>query len=241
MVIACAKDEEPDATETPKLILSFDPLHLGNDLQIGERFTNEQGYQVEVLDLTFYLSNISLIRGDSSEYRLSDIELINIRQHQRTIEMEVDAGAYIAIKFDLGVTPAMNGTINPDFYVSIYDTNHPLSESNGMYWGWADGYRFFKFEGRCDTISPGAEILPMSFALHSGQDELYRRLSPFYGSLEISKSSTTLLLFSIDIDKIFNNQGVTIDLANERQYHGGLSPLGPKIANNSAAAFRLIQ
>ncbi|MFN2428968.1 MAG: MbnP family protein [Cryomorphaceae bacterium] len=236
---ACEEDEDRDGTSL--IIMTFDPRYDGTELGIGDRMENVHGYPVELTDMKFYISNIKL-HTFGGTMALSDIELLDMRDNQRAIEFMVPSASYSGISFDLGVPPNLNGTQNPDFMTSIYDPNHPLSESNGMYWTWQSGYRFFSFEGRCDTVPNAGELLPMTFAFHTGTDTLFRSLPVFDKSISLQPDDVTVIPFAVDVDRIFASSD-TIDLGYERQFHGGLAqlPLGIKAANNSAAAIQLLE
>lgn len=241
-VSSCNDDDDRDGTSL--LILAFDPRYNGEEIEIGERFENLHGYPVEVTDMKFYISNIKLHNfGGGSDRALSEIELIDIRENERTLQFMVPSESYSGVSFDLGVPPNLNGTQNPDFMTSIYDPNHPLSESNGMYWEWQSGYRFFTFQGRCDTVGNAGELLPMNFAFHTGTDTLFRSLPTFSESVSLEPDEIKTISFSIDVDSIFASATDTIDLRYERQFHGSFEQLslGIKAANNTAAAINVIE
>jgi hypothetical protein len=241
-LISCNDDEVEQPTPVePQMTLNFSPYFNGSELGIAERFVNVHGYPVEVTDLTFYVSNIQVHDGDVIT-DLSEIEIINVRNAETTLTFMLPIGNYDAVSFDLGVPQDLNGTANPDFLTSVYDPTHPLSESNGMYWIWQTGYRFCKFEGRYDTVSTTAPSLPLTFALHSGRDTLFRTLDPFPVAMTAGDGAVYDLDFAVDIDKVFLNGSDSLNLKYENSFHGSLSNLdvGIKFANNSAAAFRLL-
>lgn len=236
----CKKDEEVEGTA--KVVMTFDPRYEGLSIQIADKFINPQGYPVEYSGMKFYISNIELI-GENGNVGLSEIEMINVATNQLSMEYEVGAGSYTGIQFNLGVPSEMNGTDNPDFMNSIYDENHPLSATNGMYWTWAAGYRFFSFEGKCDTNGVAGGDINVPFAFHSGRDTLFREIGTFNRPFTLSANQAKVLSFEIDLGSIFANEGDTIDLKVERQFHGSLTQfnLGSKFADNSASSIKLIQ
>ncbi len=249
LLLACNPDEEPEGIQNSKLIIHFDPRINNVSIQMGERLATPLNQAIEVSDLNFYLSDIALQKPNGELVQLAEVAFLKMRpstnspgQNWRVLEYDLPEGSYSAISFGLGVSPDLNGTQNPDFTTSLYDINHPLSESNGMYWAWESGYRFMLFEGRCDSVWQTADNLPMTFALHTGRDTLYRVLQPFPVNISSQNSPNNILNFAIDIDTIFDHEGQSIDLASERQFHGAYAqlPLGIKLANNSASAFRLL-
>jgi hypothetical protein len=243
-VVACNPDDDsptPDSSE-PKLLITFEPNFNGQEVHIGDRFVNAHGCTVELTNMKFYISNLKLYRSSGDIDQLSDIGLIDIKNHKRTLDFEIPAGDYTGVSFDLGVPQELNGTANPAFLVSVYSPNHPLSESNGMYWAWQSGYRFFIFEGRFDTVPDATYTLPSTFAFHSGLDTLFREVGFFSRTFTASAGQTKHLMFSVDIEKIFVNDNDVINLWYEREFHGSLSQLdlGIRYANNTAASFNLL-
>lgn len=239
---SCNKDEEEEGLA--KVLLTFDPRYEGESIQPGDRFSEVHNYPVEFTSMKFYLSNIELVSGGEQK-KLSDIEIISLDDNRVVLEFEVPSGSYSGVKFNLGVPSEMNGIeeSNPDFMMSIFDANHPLNEDEGMYWNWNTGYRFFSFEGNCDTTDVGSDPLSMQFAFHSGTDTLYRDLPIFNHSFSVDANQTKIIPFEIDMATLFASSEDTIDLKHERAYHGHFNqlPLGIKFANNSAASLKIIE
>lgn len=238
-LMACDGDEP--STPDAKLLMTFDPRFGGSEMQMGEVQENLHGYPFHVSGMKFYLSDIRLITDDGNERPLAEIELIDISENKRTLEYVVPPGNYTGVKFGLGVPVELNGTENPDFSTALYDVGHPLSVSNGMYWVWETGYRFFIFEGRYDTQENDTGNLPMSYAFHTGKDTLYRHLGPFEKNVNIQSGTSQVLSFNIEVDSIFATHADTVDLALENAFHGSADQmdLGIKVANNMARSFVL--
>jgi len=240
---SCNKDEEDEGLA--KVLITFDPRYEGSSIQLADRFTEVHEYPVEFVSMKFYLSNIEL-KTNSESFELSDIELISLDDNKMVLEFEIPSGSYSGLKFDLGVPNEMNGieASNPDFMMSLFDANHPLNESEGMYWSWNTGYKFFSFEGYCDTTSAAAtESLSIPFAFHSGTDTLYREIPAFNHSFSVSGNQTQVIPFEIDLGTLFASDSDTIDLKYERAFHGHYNqlPVGVKFANNSAASIKIIE
>jgi len=239
---SCNKDEEEEGLA--KVLLTFDPRYEGESIQLADRFTEVHNYPVEFTSMKFYLSNIKLLSGGEA-IELSEIEIISVDDNQVVLEYEVPSGSYTGVEFDMGVPKELNGIeeSNEDFLLSLFDANHPLNEDEGMYWNWNTGYRFFSFEGNCDTADVGSDPLSMQFAFHSGTDTLYREIPTFNGSFSVSRNQTKVIPFEIDLGTVFASPTDTIDLQYERAFHGQFSqlPVGIKFANNSSAAIKLIE
>lgn len=240
MAVSCDDDE---SNPESKLFMTFDPRYNGEDIQLGDTYTNIHGYPFNVSDVKFYISNIRLHKSGGDFLEISDIELLRIQENQRSLEFVVPTGNYTGLSYDLGVPPSMNGTNDPDFSISQYSAGHPLSEvtSAGMYWQWTSGYRFFSFDGRFDLEPNTNEFLPSSFAFHTGTDTLFREIGFFIKNVEIDPGETILFSFAIDVDSIFATAADTINLAEVSSFHGAEAQMetGIKLANNMSKAFVL--
>lgn len=242
LAYSCNKDDEITSTQPGSFAMTFEISNGDEGIALNNKFICSTGYPVSIENIRFYLSNIRLIKGSGETVYLSQIAFFDLKDHIGMANFRIPAGRYDSIAFDLGVPPELNSPDNPDFLVSAYDNNHPLSESNGMFWGWEAGYRFFTIDGHCDTVPNTSEILPLSLSFHSGRDTLYRKVPAFYHPFTVQPNQTSVNAFALDIGKFFHNDDQVIDLKYERQYHGSLAlmPLGIKVANNSAACFRPI-
>lgn len=237
----CSRDDEQPPRHEPQLSFIFTPFYENTDVEIGKRFLNQDGYPIDIHNLAFYLSDVALIAQDNSEVRLSDIEIIHLRNNHRSFTFTVPAGDYLGFRFNVGVPPELNSPSNPEFSIGAFDAGHPLSESNGMFWDWQGGYRHFSIDGHCDTIANNDEFLPLSFGFHTGHDTLYRVMPAFEYPFQISHNDVKHIEMGINLKTFFKNNTSHIDLKTERQYHGSeaLLDLGIKVANNSVAAFEI--
>ncbi len=242
VVSACDRDDDVTPNVgTSTIQVAFTPVFEGSELGITDRFVNAHDCAVEMWNLKFYLSNIRLHNSEGA-VTLSDIEFYDIRNNKTSWDFEIPQGNYTGISFDLGVPQHLNGTANTDFLISVYDPLHPLSESNGMYWVWQTGYRFFTFEGRYDTVPQSGISLPNTFAFHTGRDTLFRSVTLFDRNFTASNGSADTLNFSVDLGRIFKLGFSEINLRQEHEYHGALAniDLGIRLSDHSAAAFELL-
>src|SRR5690606_6415845 len=100
---ACEPDDDKPTDQTPKLSLVFTPYFNNAEVQIAQRFTNDDGYPISVHNLAFYTSNMQLIRKDGTALPLSDIEIIDLRNMHRTLTFDIPEGEYAGLRFDVGV------------------------------------------------------------------------------------------------------------------------------------------
>lgn len=238
---SCKRDEDEPPKHAPQLSFVFAPYFNDEEVKISERFTNDDGYPIDLHNLAFYLSDIALIDEYGTEVAISEIEIIHLRNEHRSLTFEVPVGDYWGFRFNLGVPPELNSPSNPEFSIGAFDADHPLSESNGMFWDWQGGYRHFSIDGHCDTVPNQGEFLPLSFGFHTGHDELFRMLPDFEYPFQITHNDLKIIQMSVNLNTFFKNGNSHIDLKNERQYHGSEDTyeLGVKVAENSAASFEI--
>lgn len=238
LVVGCGSDDEPQSQYRGEASVSlrFESRFQGQPYPLNLRATNIHDCTFEVSGLRFYLSNVKLHTA-GGERDLADVVLIDVADESTFPRWQVPAGSYSAVSFDLGVPISLNGTQNPDFTTALFDAEHPLSESNGMYWAWATGYRFFVFEGRYDTVPDAEGNLSGLFSFHTGLDTLFRELPPFELDLDLPGGASRELPFHVSIDSLFATHADTLDLRHSHSFHGNNLPDGIRAANNSARSF----
>lgn len=113
-----------------------------------------------------YLSNLSLDGNMAKE-----VAFINASDSSTT-HWKIDLKKSIStISFGLGLDADQNAS-DP----TTFETSHPLSSAQAMYWSWASKYRFVKVDGRVNysgTLGTGDDYL----IWHTGLDTLYREVS----------------------------------------------------------------
>ncbi len=129
-------------------------------------------------DFRFYVSNVRLVAADGTEapvtldasswqgygVALLDFENgtgncnVGTSETNTAVQGTVAPGAYVGLKFDVGVPTASN-------HLNYQAANPPLSNS-AMYWSWTSGYKFIKVEGLIQR--PGAALPGFTFNFHLG-------------------------------------------------------------------------
>jgi hypothetical protein len=112
-----------------------------------------------------------------------------------------------------------------------FDSNHPLSSANAMYWSWATMYRFFKIDGRVNaTGSIGVD--DQLLAWHTGKNALYRTKET---NINIKPGAHLVLTF--DIAELYSG----VSLATETMTHSMVDDyaIAVKLSDNLPAAFSL--
>ena len=231
-------EEETECNCEPEdgaIKLSVSPRWGDQGFEFGAPLTNISGYDVYVQQLKFYLSDIRATKDNGEVVELSDIEFYDLREQQDEYIFTAPSGDYTSISFGIGVPVTMNGTEDPDFETGIYDSDHPLSVTNGMYWDWQDGYIFMTFQGRYDTLGTGNpdDLADYSnYAIHTGRDTCYREVTIGSG-FGINEDMVEFNVI-MDAEKFFYAAGDTIDLNEEDTFHGSLDNIetGIRFSNN---------
>lgn len=248
---ACKKDEpepppippptNPPPIDTTSLVQLKISAFFGNDeLEFGDQYYNVSGYRLNVAEFKLYLSYVYLLEEDGDTVHLTDVAFFDVKGGLNEIVIEeVPAGVYSSIGFGIGVAPDMNSPQNPDFNIALFDNDHPLSFSKGMYWGWAGGYRFVIFEGKYDTDPDSMEPMTDGYSFHTGGDDTYREVMLENIGFDVSSGSNTAHL-DFHLDQFFYSDSDTIDIATQNQTHMPNQPLSIVISDNiqHAVTFR---
>jgi hypothetical protein len=204
---ACKKEElAPNAdTSLPgTLNVEFVNKVDTQDLDITGNISyfNSLGEEYSVNRFKYYLSNIRLIKPDSSRYYLPETYWLMDAENPLSLLNKLNkvaAGKYIGIEFMIGVDSVtlakgvQGGALDP---------------SNGMVWSWTTGYVFVKMEGRCPLA--GTDSL---FAYHisgyhdyDGTNSLRWSTVYFNGqTIEVNKSLNTQIQIKTDVQEFFKN------------------------------------
>jgi hypothetical protein len=194
--------------------------HNGVPFEIGETlYEGDTAIKFELIQ--FYLSQIAL----GNEVK-EPVVFINVQDsvslhYVLPLTKKVDQ-----FSFGMGVD-SINNIQDP----TSFDSNHPLSSSNAMYWSWATMYRFFKIDGRVNASGIlGAD--DQLLAWHTGKNALYRT----------KEINTTIrpgdhLVLTFDVAMLYS--GVSLDTETMTHSMVGDYDIAVKLSNNLPAAFSL--
>lgn len=216
MLLGCAKDPVWPPQEVLKITVR--PVWNGAPFDKTIVYPNGTGQRVLVQQVKFYLSGLRLKKGNAATL-LSDAELLDITNGERTRVYAVPAGEYDSLRFGLGLPPSLN---HQD--ISDIDPASPLGNNSGMYWTWATMYRFLLFDGRFDNNVNGTGTPPYQFSIHTGRDTCYRERA-LHVPLTVVQHDTTRITLTVDIARFFSDGQRTIDLSQGNQSHGEPSGL----------------
>ncbi|MCS7075270.1 MAG: hypothetical protein NZ455_01100 [Bacteroidia bacterium] len=221
VTVSCKKkkDDPPPAAPKGELELYINPVVNTADLVFGNNYTNGAGNNYKVSEFKMYISEVTFVREDGSEYKDNGIYLVDMSN--KTIKSttaktshggkgalitirNVPAGTYKGIRFTIGV-PTNKNNIDA---TKITDTNNPLHTNNGMYWSWNAGYIFNKFEGTYDSLG---NTKPFKFHIGNSVTEDRRMRINFVNMTNdthtfiIPNNDHYVLQCSVDVNKFFVN------------------------------------
>jgi len=211
MCLSCCKNDEE------QIKLNFKLEYDNNPLVMFEPVSYPGGNQVYFSRVSFYLSNLSIINDDTPEGSTFDVKDVDYIDLTNAHASRSDAETGLSLEYDLpttnidqvfmtiGLGSIVNATVPTD-----YTSDNDLSLS-GEYWpGW-ESYIFAKIEGMIDLDGDG--VLEQQIALHLGTDEARRDL------ITAQLNNKTELNFSIDLKKVFEQDGQIYDIATTPQIH----------------------
>ncbi len=205
LINGCKDDTEDPLPSTGSIKMTVEHYTGSTPLLLGQlNATNAAGNTYQVDLLKYYLSNVSLIRSDSSLFNLGNYDLIDADNPSSQIVRgkDIPNGNYIGIRFFIGVDSARNNSI---------DQSGDLDPSYGMFWPWNTGYIFFKHEGFYTDTAGNIQ----SLLFHYGTDIALATVSlPL--SLEINGTEKSLNL-RFDLNALYADPNI-IDF-NIDNYH----------------------
>ncbi len=253
LTTSCKKKKEEAPPSTPKgsLELYINPVVGTTDLLFNSNYTNGAGNSYKVTTFKMYVSEVTFVREDGSEYKDNGIYLVDMSDksvknttaktaHGAEGAMihihDVPAGTYKGIRFTVGVPTTKN---NIDA-TKITDVNNPLHPGYGMYWSWNSGYIFNKFEGVYDSLGNAK-----NFRFHIGnsitEDRRMRinfvNMTNNDHTFVIPNNDHYVMQLSVDVNKFFLNADGShhdLNIVSNRVVMGGNN--ATKLAQNMAKA-----
>jgi hypothetical protein len=229
----------------PTLVLDFHVVQNGEEIALDQRFIDQEGFNMNLIALRFFIANIQLTKADGSVSTISEVEFVDfepidsIRNNVRwgkSPKFYVEAGNYKKLSFGVGLPPNLN-TADP----TLYENAHPLSTYTFMHWTWATMYRFIILEAKADTT--GGENLNYNVLFHTGLDSLYRSNLNFEFDLKLNDFERDTLHIDIDWNQLFYLGDDAIDLKKESVTHTTDTPedfgLAQRFTNNFIDAISL--
>lgn len=202
-----------DSDDSASMTMNFKLEYADEPLVFFQEYDYPDGRSIEFTRFSFYLSDISSVKNGEKTSWVSDDYLDLTQSHSSLSQAQEgfnyvlnneSGGAYDAIQFNLGLTPAQNQTRPED-----YPSSSSLSLT-GEYWSNWESYVFVKIEARSDLDGDG---ISDGIALHLGADDAVR-------SLIVNEVNPDLPVnISIDLEKLFNRNGEIFDIVNNSRIH----------------------
>lgn len=185
---------------------------LGDEVfAMNEVATTELDHDFKVERLQYYISKISVLHDGGQETSFDDVYALITNGAATSSAITLgnhDISSVEKLTFHIGVDEETNH-LDP----AIYAAQHPLAPKNpSMHWGWAAGYRFIAFEGKC-----GAAI-EESLQFHCIGDNNYTQVE-----FEIESIADAGVL-DIQIDADYVQALSTIDISSGLVQHGDIGP-----------------
>ncbi len=242
VVTGCKKDPKEEspkpASQEQDLALVFKNVAGTSDVDFISAYTTNSAQQYTLSTVRFYMSGISLVKSDGSEYPLTGQYLLVDPSVSHFHLGKVPVGNYKGLKFTVGIDSVTNHK-DP----STYATTNPLAnQTPSMHWSWNSGYVFMMIEGSCDTTAAGTDALASgqyhhSMFFHLGMDGLTRKVELNNSAFSIVSGTDKYVYIKTDMNQLLNG----VDLKTENQSHTmGTMMLATKVANNIPNAFSIV-
>jgi hypothetical protein len=195
----------------------------GKPLVFGESNLLGAGGTITLLDVRFYVSSATLMRGDQTAVPVDivtasgspepyGIHFFNADDvSSRTMRVLAPAGNYTGISFQWGLTQTCNQG-NPS------QLKAPLSDTSQMTWPHLfGGYLFFKYgglvlpgQGDAGTASPLPGLIHMGGSLTMDAAPVIR----INGTLTVPAGGTVSRTIQVVMDEVFRGAAMNVDLAD---------------------------
>ncbi|NJC27791.1 MbnP family protein [Neolewinella antarctica] len=237
LFVSCEDDEDPFTDGEVELQMNFTGDFDGRDLMVqSEAYAYPGGGQLKFQLFQYYVSDLQLVPADGGDpVILSEIELIRYasatEDNVESRTFTVPSGDYSAVRFGLGVKPALNNTDPNNF-----SANDPLNENE--FWNANARYVFAKIEANADL--EGDDIFDAPVTIHMGSDALYRTVT-LSQDVSFRPGTDAELTVVADIFQAFGGNSDTYDLTvpANRRVHGGNQNVAAGVFNRLAEQFKL--
>ncbi len=212
--VGCKEDETSKTNLDVTFQATFD----------GERFINLKNYNLGGTPVQFsrfdlYISDLTLLKADGTEVRLTEVDFLDFSPDNSTSDMsplvqrtfkDVPEGEYSALRIGYGVKSDLNRQRPSNFAVG-----HPLSNESHYWSGW-QSYIFTKIEGGADADNNGS--LELGLTYHFGSDAIFKTFQ-FDHTIHVHPGEPSVQV-DIDLKKIFTlSDGTMYDIKANSKTH----------------------
>jgi len=197
---SCRK-ELSDESKLTSLTVRLNIIANGTPLELGKTYTNDLGEAYTVSTFKFYISNISIVDGETTASAEQDSYHLVNASSTATLSFPVALGrtSFNRIRFLVGVDSLRN--------VSGAQTG-ALDPMNGMFWTWNSGYIMAKLEGTSTSSPDPGQRLQYHIGGYAGAEAAQRWVTlplPGGNSYVNSPDQPLALTMDVDLDKWFRS------------------------------------
>ncbi|MEM9929694.1 MAG: MbnP family protein [Bacteroidota bacterium] len=237
LFIAGCMDDDDSQANTTAVAVDFRAAYDGADLTIQDIvYDYPSGAELKTTLFQYYVSDLELLPADGgTPVRLSEIELIRYESAGGspviTKTYDVPVGEYSALRFGLGVKPALNAQ-DPNNFAADFVLNE------NEFWNANARYVFAKIEANADLENDGTFDTGLSY--HLGSDALYTTIT-FNGTIDLNGTNNPRLTVLADVLKALASDTEFFDIsdASQQGVHGGNQAIGQAIWDRLAGQFTL--
>jgi hypothetical protein len=210
-------DEKPEEEVIPgSVLMEFNLTWNGDDCAIGDVQNDHLDHPLRIDNLQMYIAPVEM-RNDRGEWvEIQDVALLDFGVHGQKITAAAEIGIYDGLRFGMGLPPEINTDIDP----ASYANDHPLSVpgSAGMFWTWASGYVFVKYEGKFAETTGSQLLEPLSY--HCGTDESYRSVTfDFEEAIAIESQEVQAFSLSFNAAAALTGPDDSVDIVQDPVTH----------------------
>ena len=242
LIFACKKsaDTTPATTnnnQTPTTGSLYFHLHTDLDTNevgsYGTVYVVTGGRKISVSKAQMYISNIQLVRADSSIYNVPNTILLKVQEIEPCFVGNVPPGTYTSVRFTVGLDSTTN--------LKTPTAADTALNNSGMWFNTPvqpDGYIFVNFQGTIDTTvnANGNNLIPFMYMIGTTANK--RQVSMPYQSFVVTAGQTQYVHMIIDYNKLFT--GVNLLNGNNLMImtaSGNSSNVAKTISNNIPSMF----
>jgi len=207
LLTGCKDDPDTPAPQVGTVTFGVDN-RVGTDaLALNTAtYTNAAGEQFTVSKFNYILSNFKLTKADGSEYAVPESYFLvsedpagNAASSGTEFTLrDVPAGDYTGVTFLVGVDAPRN--------MAGAQTG-ALASTNGMYWGWNQGYIFLKMEGSWRKPDGSSTVLEYHIGGFQAPNNALRTVTPAWPAgttLMVRPDHAPEIHLKVDLLKLFN-------------------------------------
>lgn len=215
------------------LQIEFLPYLEKNPLVLDELSqTNAAGEAWSVTRLSYFVSGISLQRGDGEWHSVPDFcgWMDASSGRQSSLIKGIPSGFYKAMRFHIGLDPSQDQA-DP----ASHPPDHPLNPNlNGLHWSWQGGYIFLALEGK---FKPAGQSATKGYAFHLARDAFRTAITV---PCNLTIDETAALTIQWDVASMIKGAQPISFVADGASTHSKPSdPLALALQQNLTKAFHL--